>query len=49
MAKAKARSHEIVGTPICYSIFQTMKGMIKDWVGKLRGGQEVRVFKKTIH
>lgn len=48
MAKGKASSHEMLGTVICYLILQTMKGIIKNSAGALRGGLDARVFKKLI-
>ena len=48
MVKGKARGYEMLATAICYLILQTMKGMIKDPVGDLRGGLDARVFKELI-
>lgn len=48
MVKGKARGYEMLATAIFYLILQTMKGMIKDPVGNLRGGLDARVFKELI-
>lgn len=48
MAKGKASGSEMLGTVICYLILQTMKGIIKNSAGALRGGLDARVFKELI-